>query len=81
MKTYLFELTANGNQKIEEITKEHFYYKVYNEFLEKFHLTSIEENEDFVPYIIKNIKALMVLRIDLNEDLEFNVFDLLESFM
>lgn len=82
MKTYLFELTSNGNQKIEEITKEHFYYKVYNEFLEKFYLTNIEENEDFIPYIVKNIKALMVLRTDLKtEDLEFNVFDLLESFV
>jgi len=82
MKNYLFELDVNGNRKVEKISTQHFYYEVYNEFLEKFHMTNIVENEDFVPYIIRNNKALMILRTDLDtEDLEFDVFDLLENFI
>mgnify|MGYP007112224198 CR=1 FL=1 len=81
MKNYLFELTKDGEQTVEEVTEQHFYYKVYNEFLEKFHFTNIEENEDFIPYIVKD-KAMMILRTDLNiEDLEFDVFDLLGCFV
>lgn len=80
MKNYLFELTKDGKQTVEEITEQHFYYKVYNEFLEKFYLTDIEENEDFIPYI--KDKSLMILRTDLNvEDLKYDVFDLLGCFV
>ena len=82
MKNYLFELTNDGNKKVEEISTKHFYYKVYNDFLEKFHITNIIDNEDFVPYIVKNNKALIVFRTDENiEDLRFNVFELLENFI
>lgn len=81
MKNYLFELSKHNGKVVEEITKQHFYYKVYNDFLEKFHLTNVEENEDFIPYIVTD-KALMILRTDLDvEDLEFEVFDLLECFV
>lgn len=81
MKNYLFELSKHNEKVIQEITKQHFYYKVYDDFLEKFHLTNVEENEDFVPY--KTIdKALMILRTDLDaKDLEFEVFDLLGYFV
>jgi len=82
MKNYLFELTNDGNKKVEEISTKHFYYEVYNEFLEKFHMTNIIDNEDFVPYIIKNNKALMVFRTNLNiEDLRFDVLELLGNFI
>lgn len=82
MKTYLFELTNDGTQKVEEITEQHFYYKVYNDFLEKFHFTGIEENEDFIPYIVVNNKVLIVLRTDENvEDIEFDVFDCLKDYL
>ena len=80
MKIYLFEITANREQRAEEITEQYFYYKVYNEFLEKFHMTNIEENEDFIPYIIRNNKTLMILRTDENiEALSYWVFDLLQN--
>ena len=82
MKNYLFELTKDGKQTVEKVTEQHFYYKVYNEFLEKFHLTNIEENEDFIPYIIKDNKSLMILRTGLDiEDFKLDVFDLLECFV
>jgi len=81
MKIYLFEITANREQRAEEITEQYFYYKVYNEFLEKFHMTNIEENEDFIPYIVKNNKVLMVLRTDEDiKDLSYWVFDVLQDY-
>ena len=82
MKNYLFELNNNDEQTVEEITEQHFYYKVFNEFLEKFHMTNMEENEDFIPYIVVNNKVLIVLRTDENiEDIEFDVFDCLKDYL
>lgn len=81
MKNYLFTLTSNSKQNVEEITEQHFYYKAYNDYLDKFHLTNIEENEDFIPYIL-HTKVLMILRTDLDiKELEFDVFDCLQDYL
>jgi len=78
MKNYLFELSSDGDKIITEITKQHFYYKVYNEFLERFYLTNVEENEDFIIYIVPNIKVLMVLSGIYDE---CEVFDFLSNMV
>lgn len=81
MKNYLFILTSNGEQKVEEMTEQHFYYKVYNEFLEKFYSTNTVENEDFISYIIAD-KVLIILRTNENiEDLNYWVFDILQDYL
>jgi len=81
MKNYLFELTSDGEQRVEEITEQHFYYKVYNNYLEKFYSTNIVENEDFIPYIVKNNKVLMILRTNEDiKDLIYWVFDVLQDY-
>jgi len=81
MKNYLFELTNKGKQKVKEITEQYYYYKVYNDYLEKFYSTNIAENEEFIPYIIVD-KVLMILRTDEDiEELSYWVFDVLQDYL
>mgnify|MGYP000994999798 CR=1 FL=1 len=81
MKNYLFKLIVDGKQTVEEITEQHFYYKIYDKFLEKFHMININDNDDFIPYI-KDKEVLIILRTDLNiEDLKFDVFDCLQDYL
>ena len=81
MKNYLFTLTSNSKQTVEEITEQHFYYNVYNNFLENFYLTTIEENEDFIPYIIVN-ELLIVLKTNEDiKDLSYWAFDVLQDYL
>jgi len=61
--TNLFRITNNNGEERKEIitvTPDHTYYTVYNKYLQMDYCTTIEENEDFIPFVNEN-EIIMVL--------------------
>ncbi len=80
MKNYLFIL-SNAEKTMQVISSDNIYYKLYNNYLQKYYGETIEENEDFIPMQLGD-KIIIVYSIeDIDEEFTENIYDVMQDML